>query len=144
MLRAAGVIALALGAAAAAAGPEEQRKEQAKLEGRWRVTRVEIDGEPLPPEDVRGMGLAFKGDRLVSERGGKKVEEGAYRVNPSATPKTMDVDFAEGPNKGKTWPVLYALEGDTLRICGGQAGEGRPAGFETKGTGTILVTLRRE
>ena len=46
--------------------------------------------------------------------------------------------------KVKTWPVLYALEGDTLRICGGEAGAGRPAGFETKGTGSVLLTLRRE
>src|SRR5262249_51508044 len=63
----------------------------------------------------------------------------------SANPRTMDIALTEGPNKGKTWPVLYALEGDTLRICGGEVGKGRPAGFETKGNpGSGLLTLRRE
>jgi uncharacterized protein (TIGR03067 family) len=144
MRSAVGVLALALGAAAAA-GPEDVRREQVKLEGRWRATRVEVEGTALPAEDVRDLRLVFKGDGLVSERGGKKAEEATYKPDPSARPKAMDVAFTEGPNKGKTWPVVYELEGDALRICGGEIGGSRPAGFETKGNpGSVLLTLRRE
>ena len=76
-----------------------------------------------------------------------ELHEPQWRATPTTGPWKGDgiVAFTEGPNKGKTWPVLYALEGDTLRICGGEVGKGRPADFETRGKpGSLLMTLRRE
>ena len=56
----------------------------------------------------------------------------------------MDVLGTEGPNKGKTFPSIYELDGDTLKICYTLEGKDRPAGFESKeGTETLLVTYKR-
>jgi uncharacterized protein (TIGR03067 family) len=50
----------------------------------------------------------------------------------------------EGPNQGKTFPAIYELNGDTLRICYDLSGAKRPAEFKTiAGTKLYLVTYSR-
>jgi uncharacterized protein (TIGR03067 family) len=57
----------------------------------------------------------------------------------------MTVTGTEGPNKGKTFPAIYEIEGDTLRICYDLSGEKRPTKFETvAGTKLYLVTYKKE
>ena len=33
---------------------------------------------------------------------------------PDTSPKAMEVTGTDGPNKGKTFPAIYELKGDTL------------------------------
>jgi uncharacterized protein (TIGR03067 family) len=51
----------------------------------------------------------------------------------------------EGPNQGKTFPAIYELKKDTLRICYDLSGAKRPTEFKTmSGTRLFLVTYKRE
>ncbi len=118
--------------------------EQQKLEGNWRMVGIELDGVKQPAEQVRGFSLRFKGGRFDSNMGGQR-QTGTYTIDPSKKPKAMDIVPADGPDKGQTRPLIYELDGDTLRICGSEVGKGRPAGFPAKDAkGLMLMVLRRE
>ena len=59
-------------------------------------------------------------------------------------PKGMTVKGSEGPNKGKSFPAIYELSGDTLRICYDLSGTKRPTEFKsTAGTKLYVVTYKR-
>jgi uncharacterized protein (TIGR03067 family) len=52
----------------------------------------------------------------------------------------------EGALKGKAWKGIYALDGDTLKICDNAPNleKGRPTALEVKrGSGYLLVTFKR-
>src|ERR1035438_4874 len=70
--------------------------------------------------------------------------EGTMVVDPTAAPKTFDVKFHKGPEKGKTSLGIYELHGKTWKICIGLTGVKRPTRFAAEpGTGHALETLMR-
>jgi uncharacterized protein (TIGR03067 family) len=76
---------------------------------------------------------------------GAQTDQGTVKLESSAKPKAMMITGAEGPNKGKTLPAIYEVNGDTLRVCYNLGGQERPTAFETKaGTQQFLVTYKRE
>ena len=57
----------------------------------------------------------------------------------------MTITGTEGPNQGKTFPAIYELKGDTLRICYDLSGAKRPTEFKSiAGTRLYLVTYNRK
>jgi uncharacterized protein (TIGR03067 family) len=63
---------------------------------------------------------------------------------PDASPKAMEVTGTAGPNKGKTFPAIYELIGDTLTVCYDLSGKARPSEFKSKaGTHLFLATYKR-
>ncbi|HEX2501658.1 MAG TPA: TIGR03067 domain-containing protein [Methylomirabilota bacterium] len=118
---------------------------QKKLQGTWTATKAERDGEAA--DDVVGHRLSFAGNRFtIRSKEGKLLYAGTVRVDQSAKPAAMDFEHAEGALKGKAWKGIYALDGDTLRVCDNAPNldKGRPAAFEAKsGSGHVLVTFRR-
>ena len=51
----------------------------------------------------------------------------------------------DGPNKGRTFPAIYELTEDTLRICYDLSGAKRPTDFKAPaGTKLYLVTYLRK
>jgi uncharacterized protein (TIGR03067 family) len=133
-------------AALAAPGPNADRvkQEQDKLAGTWAVVSVEAGGVRLPAKDVKGFKLIFKGETFTAAMGEQK-QEGTVKLDPSRQPRAMDIVHKTGPNKGKTEQAIYLLAGDTLRICGAEAGKDRPTDFSTVDKpGYTLLVLRRQ
>ncbi len=131
-------------------GPAPARRaavdaELRRLEGAWRFVALETEGTPLALPAVRRQpGLVLRGDRFVS-RGGEFVERGEFHVDPTVTPKTIDITLQDGPGAGSTLLGIYELQGDTYRVCMGLPGRPRPATFATgEGSGTVLEVLRRD
>ena len=134
------VLTLMLASMIAPKAHSAAEKEEPSIEGVWRVVSVE-----LAEQNVAGL----EGAKLTLLPGGKKtfelpsgvVEKGTYSVDASATPKRIDTttEGREGTEKG-----IYALEGQTLKLCIATRGGERPAAFETKaGTDLILIALKR-
>jgi uncharacterized protein (TIGR03067 family) len=118
--------------------------EQKKLDGAWQLVSAEAGGAKMPASQVKEFSLTFKGGKFVS-RHDKDTKTGAYALDPSKTPRTIDLTPADGPDKGKTWSLIYTLEGDTLRICGREVGKPRPDSFDTKDhEDVILMVFRRQ
>ena len=114
------------------------------VQGNWKPIKAELGGQPMT-EDV------LKTIRLKLENGnyevfvGEHPDRGTYTLDSSTSPKSITVTGTEGPNRGRTFPAIYELKGDTLRICYDLSGAKRPTEFKTvAGTKQYLVTYHRE
>jgi len=129
-----------------AANPaDDAKKELEHLQGAWIMTSLEINGERIAPERFQNTRLEIKGDRYVVDTG-KGTHEAILALDPSKSPKAIDMKLADGPNKGETAEGIYKLEGGTLTICRPRLPpQARPAEFTTKpGTDRFLVVWQRE
>jgi RNA polymerase sigma factor (sigma-70 family) len=116
--------------------------DQAKLQGTWTITAVEVGGKPS--EGLKGGRVVFAGDRMTVEKAGKEAQEATFTLDPFASPKAIDGTPLNGPNKGATFPGIYALEGDTLKLCLALE-ERRPTEFAAQpGRKMTLLVLKRE
>ena len=75
---------------------------------------------------------------------GGEPDKGTYTLDATTKPKRMAITGTAGPNSGKTFPAIYELKGDTLRICYDLSGAKRPTEFKSiAGTRLFLVTYNR-
>jgi uncharacterized protein (TIGR03067 family) len=138
------LLVLGLGLLLGADAPEEARKELKRLQGTWVMAALEIDGRPVPEDQLRDTTLTIRGDKYIVKSKGKTYEV-AFTLDPRQSPKAIDLSFPDGTNVPKKGAGIYQLEGDTFTLCRRQApGQDRPAQFGTwPGTGLYLVTWQR-
>ncbi len=113
------------------------------LQGVWNIVSLEMDGRTLPATAITGAKIAIQGDRFTSTGMGATYE-GTIEADPTTTPKTFNMNFTSGPEKGNTNLGIYELAGDTWRICLATRGTTRPTRFAAEpGTGIALEVLQR-
>jgi uncharacterized protein (TIGR03067 family) len=128
----------------AADPPEDARKEIEKFRGTWKWIFMESEGTKLPEETFKNSRLIMDGEKFIA-RDPKETLSGTFTVSVSRKPKTIDVTFNEGPEKGKVFKGIYELEGDTYKVCIALPGKERPTEFVSKPeSGHVLEVLRRE
>ena len=126
-------------AAMAADGPDAKA-----IQGEWKPVKAELAGQPMAEEVLKTISLKI-GEGTYEVHVGNSPDKGTVVVDASTTPKSMTITGTEGPNKGKTFPCIYELKGDTLRICYDLSGVKRPSEFKTTaGTRLYLVTYARK
>ena len=114
------------------------------IQGNWRPVKAELGGQPMGDEILKTISLKM-GEGTYEVRVGNSPDKGTVAVDSSTSPKSMTIIGTEGPNKGKTFPCIYELKGDTLRICYDLSGAKRPTEFKTSaGTRLYLVTYQRK
>jgi uncharacterized protein (TIGR03067 family) len=125
-----------------AAGPAVARadKEATELQGTWRLTSVEINGEPndatlgRPHWIIQGNKVRYAGEDLA-----------VLTADAGTTPKTFDLALVKPK---KTYEGVYSVQGDTLKVCLNGRSEGvkeRPQGFDTKDKPDLrLLVFKRE
>src|SRR3954467_8584128 len=112
-----------------------------KLQGSWKITSLEVEGQPMPAPG--GACIVIEGERFQS-LGMGAVYEGKVEVDGTKKPKTFDLLFTAGPEKGNRSLGIYQLKGDAWKICLTVTGKTRPTKFETTpGSGCALETLTR-
>ena len=80
---------------------DEVKKELARFEGTWKFVSVEMEKMKLPEEALKHPRLKIEGDKFsVSDE--NVSQSGTFKVDPTKKPKTIDVTFTDGPEKGKT------------------------------------------
>ena len=121
------------------------RAAETTLQGSWIATNAEQDGKAA--DDLVGHRLSFMGHRFeVRSKDDKPLYAGAFQMNPSAKPATIDFQQKKGTLNGKVWMGIYAVDGDTLTTCDNapDTRKSRPAAFEAKsGSGYVLITFKR-
>lgn len=128
----------------AAAWCGDEKDDNKLIDGKWIPIEAELGGQKFPDEIIRTMRLRIS-EGKYTVKVGEQLDKGDVKIEPKAKPKSMDITGTEGPNKGKSFPCIYELSGDTLRICYDLAGKERPTEFKTsKGTQQFLVTYKRE
>lgn len=114
------------------------------MQGTWLASTAELAGKPFPDKVRQAIKLTLQEDRYTVTVG-KNPDQGTFKLDPAARPKVMDITGTEGPNKGKTIPAIYELDGDTLKVCYNLGGKDHPTEFKTsEGTQLFLVTYKRE
>jgi RNA polymerase sigma factor (sigma-70 family) len=102
-----------------------------RLQGTWVIVSSEVDGQK---DNFGELRLTFAGDR-VTYHSTKGEESAPLRLNASATPKEIDIDF-----EGGTLPGIYEIEGNRLKWCWSK-GHRRPASFDTAAPGSDILTF---
>lgn len=121
---------------------EDDRKA---FDGTWVGVFNRRDGVTIPEDEVKAARLIVTGDRYTMDRGHDRTSRGTTRIDPTKTPKTMDVSIIDGVNKGQTWLGLYELAGDTYRACFSTDGKSRPTAFTSEpGSGNVLWLFKKE
>ncbi len=114
------------------------------VQGSWKPVSAELAGQPMPEAVLKTISLKLA-DGKYEAMGGGHPDYGTYSLDAAVQPKGMTVTGTNGPNQGKTFPCIYELNGDTLRICYDLSGSKRPAEFKTvAGTKLYLVTYHRK
>jgi uncharacterized protein (TIGR03067 family) len=117
-------------------------KETKMLEGTWQLVEGELGGRKFPPQVAKGIRLTISPGKYVVMAESK--DEGTVKYIPDTSPKAMEVTGTAGPNKGKTFPAIYELKGDTLIVCYDLSGKARPTEFKSKpDTQLFLATYKR-
>jgi uncharacterized protein (TIGR03067 family) len=118
-----------------------------KLDGTWQPTQAELGGQSMPSALLASITLTLRGgsyEVVVVTAKGRSPDKGTVVYDETTKPKGMTITGVEGPNAGKTFPAIYELEGDTLRICYDLSGAGRPDEFKSPPrTKLYLVTYHR-
>ena len=118
-------------------------KELKKFQGTWTFASVEAGGKEEPAAQFKGMTLTFEGDKHTVKKGDEVIQVGTQKLDPSKSPKTLDVTVAEGPNKGAVMLGIYEISGDTLKVCFDPEGKKRPTEFKgASGSQTLVVHKR--
>ncbi len=124
------------------------------IQGTWQITDFEFKGKgaEAPNEDqlktIKAAKWVFTADKVVVRTPvGKESKDSpaSYKLDPSKTPKEIDVTPLDGPSKGKTEGGIYSMDGDVLKLCmPGPEGGPRPTEFAAhEGAKTVLLTLKR-
>ncbi len=105
------------------------------LQGTWVVTNWLGFAKESTKEDLKGLHLVIKGNRIHAEYGEKKTAEATFKLNAARTHRQIDVTLTEGPEvvKGKTFLGIYLVEGPVLRVAFSDPGQDRPMDFGSPG-----------
>jgi uncharacterized protein (TIGR03067 family) len=139
------VIAALLGAGYAYGGPGVEALKE--LQGEWKVAEFEFPEYVTPDEDPKQWLLIVKGDQLEVNPSGKAGTGDPFTVKlgPAKKPKEFDITIPEesgSPLGGWTFPGIYTLEKDQLRLC--ISCSTRPAEFVRPKENGVLLVLKRE
>jgi hypothetical protein len=133
---------VAAGVVMAADAPKE---EEARLLGGWEVVSATSTGEPKPwlawVESLHfSRGVPFRETQLPDsvwmELIDGRVLTCAFRLRPTAKPRATEEQSFRG---------VWMIEGQSLKLCLGMAGDPRPTDFEPRqGYNQTLLILKRK
>src|SRR5215469_12627823 len=89
---------------------EDTRKELKWLQGTWVMTGLEIDGRPVPEDQVRDTTLTIRGDKYIVRTKGKSYEA-TFTLDPGPSPQAIDLAFPDGTNVPRKGAGIYRLKG---------------------------------
>lgn len=133
---------LILATMAASGADSVVQQELDRMQGTWQMVSHQIDGQQ--DKALTGAVRVVEGDKFAIKQGDKVLRAATMKIDPTKTPKWIDITFTEGPEKGKTRRGIYVLEGDMHKICYGDLDKERPSEFVSKQrTGHRLVVFKR-
>jgi uncharacterized protein (TIGR03067 family) len=116
-----------------------------ELTGDWQPTKMEIDGNALPPDDVKEFLVTMSEGKYVAKRGSDVIDEGKAVIDTSKSPKNLDLTATVGESEGKLRLGIYELKGETMKFVIAGVGKERPTKFESAaGSGSIYIEYKKK
>lgn len=103
----------------------------------------EAGGKALPADALKDLVVVFDGDKHTVTRGSEVIQVGRQTLDPSRSPKAIDVTMTEGPSKGTVMLGIYEFDGDTLKVCFDAEGKKRPAEFTSPPGSPTFVNVHK-
>ncbi len=125
-----------------------RKKDREQLQGTWTATTIEYNGDKVLGDLVKELTVVVDGDSLSVKSEAEEV--GKYgkanlKLDPTTTPKTVDISITRGDEKGTTFEAIYELAKDEWKLCLKPFSKERPAKFESKAdSGDVLIVFKRE
>jgi uncharacterized protein (TIGR03067 family) len=120
-------------------------EELNRLAGTWQVVPLEgSEGNKDAQAAAKKMKITIDGDKYTVFSEGKVTQEGTLRIDPSKTPKTLDMTVTKGGGKGRVVECIYQLDKDTLRLCTALTGKGRPDKFASTPDSAVTKLTREK
>ena len=126
------VLFCAVGFAASADDKADLAKETKKFEGTWTIESSVTGGVEIPRDQLKDFLVIYEGDKHTLKFGDKVFQVGTQKIDPSKSPKTIDVTMSEGPSKGAAMLGIYEFDGDTLKVCFDPQGKKRPTEIKSE------------
>jgi uncharacterized protein (TIGR03067 family) len=131
------------GAGTLADDKADLKKEVKKFQGTWTFESSEAGGKKLPADQLKGLILTFVGDKHTVKKGDEVIQAGIQKLDPSSSPKAIDVTLTEGVNKGAVMLGIYEIDGDTLKVCFDAEGKKRPTQFKSAPGSATFVNVHK-
>jgi uncharacterized protein (TIGR03067 family) len=103
----------------AGAAQSQEAAEWKKLEGTWKIVILDSDGERFEDGFSSFDCIVIEKRKLIAKGAERTQEWGTLTIDPSTSPKLMDLKEAAEAAKGNIAEGIYELDGDRLRICFG-------------------------
>lgn len=118
------------------------------LQGRWKPTYQEIDGQMVPPAESAATVVELKDNEFKVEKSGVVEYDGLFTVDALTSPMEISLIYRKSSKPiflGGPRPGVFQLEGDTFKWCFGPIGLPRPKDFNTfPGSESVLSIYQRE
>ncbi len=119
------------------------QKELKKFHGVWTFESIEAGGKKPPADTLKGLTVTFAGDKYTVKKGDEVIQVGRQKLDPSKSPKAIDVMVIEGLNKGAVMLGIYEIDGDTLKVCFDEEGKKRPTEFKSAPGSQTFVNVHK-
>jgi len=125
-----------------------------QLLGTWAVIRAELGSESMPPEAAARVEIEFDAESAYRVRfAGEISDSGSFQLLAQTERdilphRRITLHGEHGTNAKRTFPGIFQLRGDRLKLCLALEGDAPPTAFTssnaTTGTPHYLVTYRRK
>jgi uncharacterized protein (TIGR03067 family) len=135
-----------LGLAASSALADDKadlEKEVRRFQGAWTIESSETGGKKLAISELKGLIVTFEGNKHTVKKGDEVIQVGTQKLDPSKSPKTIDVTMTDGPSKGMVMLGIYEFDGDTLKVCFDPQGKKRPTEFKSPAGSENFVNVHK-
>ncbi|GAA4444488.1 TIGR03067 domain-containing protein [Novipirellula rosea] len=124
---------------------EAIKKERKKIEGKWQIVGLVINGNKSKDEDAAKLTVVNDAKGTWSLwSGDSKITMGTSTFDPTTKPKTIDFTPSEGDAKGNRFLGIYQLGKNARKLCFAPSGKDRPTEFSSTAENQhILVTFKR-
>jgi uncharacterized protein (TIGR03067 family) len=115
-------------------------REAKRLDGTWKFVSLRSDGDDAPKDFVEKGRWLIRDKQITVPDRSRGASRISIKLDPSRSPKAMDLTALDGATKGKTIECIYKIEGDRLTIClpeGRRESTGQPRPKEFGGGGPV-------
>jgi uncharacterized protein (TIGR03067 family) len=120
------------------------KQELQRIQGSWQFVSLVDNGEKTAEAELKDRTIFCGGDAFIVRSGEHFVQAGSQKLDPSKSPKSINIMISQGDRKGDILLGIYELDGDTFKVCFDTEGQERPTEFKSEqGSGKLLVVYKR-